>query len=61
MIDRETSLLALRAETESESRGNAPAAAQFVKMDGYWYFRRRKLIVDWFDFRHASATKPTTL
>ena len=30
-------------------------------MDSYWYFRRRKLMVDWFDFRHASATKPTTL
>jgi hypothetical protein len=48
-------------KTERESRGNAPAAAQFVRMDGYWYFRRRKLMVDWFDFRHASATKPTRL
>jgi SnoaL-like domain len=24
---------------------------QFVKMDGYWYFRQRKLMVDWIDNR----------
>ena len=24
---------------------------QFVKMDGHWYFRQRKLLVDWIDNR----------
>lgn len=24
---------------------------QFVKMDGHWYFRQRKLMVDWVDNR----------
>ena len=24
---------------------------QFVKMDDYWYFRQRKLMVDWIDNR----------
>jgi len=24
---------------------------QFVKMDGHWYFRQRKLMVDWIDAR----------
>ena len=24
---------------------------QFVKMDGHWYFRQRKLMVDWIDTR----------
>jgi hypothetical protein len=24
---------------------------QFVKMDGHWYFRQRKLMVDWIDNR----------
>jgi hypothetical protein len=61
MIDRETGLVALRAENRERMRGNALAADQFVKMDGHWYFRQRKSMVDWFDFRHASATKPTTL
>jgi hypothetical protein len=24
---------------------------QFVKVDGHWYFRQRKLMVDWIDNR----------
>jgi hypothetical protein len=27
----------------------------FVKMDGHWYFRQRKLMVDWIDNRPLSA------
>ena len=28
---------------------------QFVKMDGHWYFRQRKLMVDWIDNRPLGA------
>jgi hypothetical protein len=28
-----------------------PYLDQFVKMDGHWYFRQRKLMVDWIDDR----------
>ena len=28
---------------------------QFVKMDGHWYFRQRKLMVDWIDNRRLEA------
>jgi hypothetical protein len=53
MIDRETSLLALRAENR-ERIARQCASRRPIREDG-------KLMVDWFDFRHASATKPTTL
>jgi hypothetical protein len=38
--------------------GRVPTAGaldHFVKMDGHWYFRQRKLTVDWIDNRPLGA------
>jgi hypothetical protein len=39
------------AQTRSLTIASIRYLDQFEKMDGHWYFRQRKLMVDWIDNR----------
>jgi hypothetical protein len=51
--------LAHRGKVDGQTRSLMIASIryldQFVKMDGHWYFRQRKLMVDWIDNRPLGA------